>query len=173
MTETMRLRTLENPDGTWVYVVDELTGGQAYQDEFARQLARFGEYVRERSQKCVGVLVFHDRVELPQVDPVPLEFPGMEPVQMEADVSVCAECRAAADSNNPDRPHCPVCSRQIEVYRNDLPEDEQTLYSHGDGEGGRCDGSKGTPVYRPVGHCSGKCPCQHRRKGAWRGGPAH
>lgn len=172
---TIRMRVLPVPGGQWVFVVDSVPHSE--QDMFAEAFANFADGVRERTEgRCVGSLVFHDRVDLPAVDSEPLAplWPfDLQPEQMEADVSVCAECRAAADSNNPDRPHCPVCSRQIEVYRNDLPEDEQTLYSHGDGEGGRCDGSKGTPVYRPVGHCSGKCPCQHRRKGAWRGGPAH
>jgi hypothetical protein len=82
---------------------------------------------------------------------------------------ICEQCRAAADSPAPARPHCPECDRQIEVYRNDIPADQQTLYSHGDGEGGRCDGSKATPVYRAPGHCAGDCGCQHKAKGAWRG----
>jgi hypothetical protein len=87
-------------------------------------------------------------------------------------VSICTPCRKAADGKTPRRPHCPVCTRQIEVMRTDVPEAEQRLYVHG-AHGERCDGSKGPPVYRNVGHCNGLCPCQHREKGAWRGGPAN
>lgn len=166
---TIRMRTMTHPDGTWVYVVDRVPISE--QDMFASAVAMFAKDVRERNDRCMGGLVFHDPVELPG-DPPELPW-DMQPVAMEENVSICTDCRNAADSGNPDRPHCPVCSRQIEVYRTDLPEDEQTLYSHGDGEGGKCDGSKGPPVYRPVGHCDGKCPCQHRRKGAWRGRSAH
>jgi hypothetical protein len=167
---TIRMRVLPLPGEQYVFVVDGVSVEE--QEMFADAFARFTEHVRERTDgRCTGGLVFHDPVDLPAVDSEPLAplWPfDMEPAKLEEPV-ICEQCRKAADSGNPDRPHCPVCSRQIEVYRTDLPEAEQTLYSHGDGEGGRCDGSKGPPVYRPVGHCSGNCGCQHRRKGAWRG----
>lgn len=166
---TIRMRYMELPGNQYVLVVDRVPIGE--QDMFADAFRVFADGLRERTDgRCASALVFHDTVELPG-DPEPLAplWPyDMEPVA-EENVSICADCRAAAD--RPERPHCPVCARQIEVYRSDIPEAEQSLYSHGDGEGGRCDGSKGPPVYRGVGHCSGKCPCQHRRKGVWRGGP--
>jgi hypothetical protein len=151
MTNTMRLRTLLNPDGTWVYVVDKLTGGQAYQDEFARQLAGFTNYVRERTDKCVGVLVFHDTVELPG-EPEP--HWETQPVAFSEEVRPVDPVDEFGRRVNLRRrlPYCPVCDRHIQVYRTDLPEQEQTLYSHGDGEGGRCDGRKGPPDYRKASH---------------------
>lgn len=151
MTNTMRLRTLLNPDGTWVYVVDKLTGGQQYQDEFARQLAGFTDYVRERTDKCVGVLVFHDTVELPG-EPEPHWESVPQPVDPvnEFGMSVIDAIQRNGRRRRVLRPHCAWCDRQIEVYRTDIPVSEQTLYSHGDGEGGRCDGSKSKPVYKEV-----------------------
>lgn len=170
---TIRMRVMELPGNQYVLVVDRVPIDE--QDMFATAFNDFASRMREWTEgRCVSGLVFHDAVELPG-DPEPLAplWPyDMEPSKLEETPVICEQCRAAADSDRPARPHCPVCSRQIEVYRTDLPIAEQTLYSHGDGEGGRCDGSKGTPEYRAVGHCDGKCGCQHRQKGAWRGGPA-
>lgn len=162
---TIRMRYMELPGNQYVLVVDRVPIGE--QDMFADAFRVFAEGLRERTDgRCASALVFHDTVELPG-DPEPLA--PLWPYDMEPEPMICEQCRAAADSDAPARPHCPVCDRQIEVYRNDIPADEQTLYSHGDGEGGRCDGSKATPVYRAPGHCAGDCGCQHKAKGAWRG----
>jgi hypothetical protein len=85
-------------------------------------------------------------------------------------MTICQPCRNAADGKTANRPHCPVCGRQVEVMRTDVPPAEQRLYAHG-ARGNRCSGGKGAPVYLGVGHddCNG-CPCQHREKGAWKNG---
>jgi hypothetical protein len=143
---TIRLRTLAHPDGTWAYVVDRVPISE--QTEFAYAFNRFCDNAREKNPNCIGGLVFHDPVVLPDDVEIPVP-PDMVPQPIdpvgEFGQRVTPVKRAAVL-----RPHCPVCDRQIEVYRTDMEEWEQTLYSHGDGEGGRCDGSKGAPVYRRV-----------------------
>lgn len=90
-------------------------------------------------------------------------------------MSVCKKCRDAVESDAPVLPYCSVCGKgPIAVYRTDVPESDQRAYVHkNDATGARCDGSRAAPRFRPVGHCNDLCTCQHRRKGAWRGGPSH
>lgn len=77
---------------------------------------------------------------------------------------ICKSCADAADGVTIRFTYCPVCGRFIQVYRTDLPREQQHLAVHKlVGTRIRCQGSGKAPS--PLGGhaaCKG-CSCQHRK----------
>lgn len=85
---------------------------------------------------------------------------------------ICEPCVEAAEGRGPRHPYCSNCGRRARLYRDDVPEAEQSVYVHKHTNTRiRCQGSRKPPVYLHVGHewCDG-CSCQHRPSGSWNKG---
>lgn len=75
---------------------------------------------------------------------------------------ICEGCATAARGEEPERPHCRVCKREVAVYKGG----DRSIVIHGfPNTRVRCQGSRKPPA---TGHdlCDG-CSCQHKPRGSW------